>query len=484
MATTINAANIAVGFDATKLKAGMGMARNEINQLRGVLKDSVSDIDKYNSQLDIVERAYKRGAISADQYRRSVDHLKDKMKEAGAASGMFGKISGFGKAAIGGLAIGSLFAGVSEEMKQIDDTADAAARMGASFNDLMILQRTLQEAGFHGDKTAMAIQKMMVNISKTRAEGGPLVEVFDKMGLSASQLGSMSAVQAFQAIANNFSMVGDDSDQMAAAMEIFGKAGIDIVPALKESVDLIGEMEEHLKNAGKLMTDAEANAIGATNDSLDRLKDYWEGARASLASFVVTAVDAGKSLSDIMPQGEVGRTWGQWFSELTPFGQQMGETVEVFSISPELQKQLDRHDADVKLQEEKKLIEEKARLAEQAALEQAALEEELRQEALAEQEKQWQQVQKQIEAAKLAEDKKKMSGLESERSKLLGSGNQNVSATIAPAIKAGTVEAYKFLNKSNEDKIARQEQIKRLEEINAELKLLNNKNFGIMSRAR
>jgi hypothetical protein len=55
---------------------------------------------------------------------------------------------------------------------------------------------------------------------------------------------------------------------------------------------------------------------------------------------------------------------------------------------------------------------------------------------------------------------------------------------IAPAIRAGTVEAYKMMNRQNEDARHRQEHLAKLSSMETEMKKFNEKNFAVLSKRR
>lgn len=79
MATTINAANISVGFDAKKLKEGTTLARSEITQLARNLRESVPPVAKLQKQQENLYAAFKAGAISVEQYTRTLTNLDAKI---------------------------------------------------------------------------------------------------------------------------------------------------------------------------------------------------------------------------------------------------------------------------------------------------------------------------------------------------------------------------------------------------------------------
>ena len=70
--------------------------------------------------------------------------------------------------------------------------------------------------------------------------------------------------------------------------------------------------------------------------------------------------------------------------------------------------------------------------------------------------------------------------MEQMRSKKIGEADTN----IAPAIRAGTVEAYKMMNKQNEDARHREEHLKKLDEMKEEFRKFNEKNTVVLSKRR
>jgi tape measure domain-containing protein len=74
MAQTINLANIKIGMQLD----GTTFARNEINSINKVLRETESPLDKFHSQLLTFDKALKAGAISAEQFAQAEEHLAKK----------------------------------------------------------------------------------------------------------------------------------------------------------------------------------------------------------------------------------------------------------------------------------------------------------------------------------------------------------------------------------------------------------------------
>lgn len=86
MAGTINLANVALGFDASKITRGVDLSAGEMRKLNQIFKESIAPVDRYNADLNILEKAHKTGAISADRMRQSMASLQEKYKQGAAGS--------------------------------------------------------------------------------------------------------------------------------------------------------------------------------------------------------------------------------------------------------------------------------------------------------------------------------------------------------------------------------------------------------------
>ena len=87
MAGSINLANVAIGFDASKITKGVDLSAGEMRKLNGIIKESISPMDRYNADLAVLEKAHKAGAVSADRMKQAVASLQDKYKQGVSASG-------------------------------------------------------------------------------------------------------------------------------------------------------------------------------------------------------------------------------------------------------------------------------------------------------------------------------------------------------------------------------------------------------------
>jgi hypothetical protein len=557
MAGTINAANLSIGFDASKLKGGIGGTRKEIQALAKLMTVAETDAQKYAKALDLLENAYMKGAITAQAYSAALERVaaahgietssarnaRIEAEKLAAANEMAAKqaaqqehlrklrhnsflmeyeerkrlhavnqrlagmpmySSGGGGGAFGAMIVGaaavaslrSLNNEFRETANHIDAVGDKAASLGMSFNDLTLAQRFLGEtSGLGPDAINSAIQKMQINLVEARKGTGDLANMLRRMGLDADKLSRMAPMEAIKAVANEFQRIDSAAERTAFAMDLFGKSGVQLAGALAQGADGAEEMRQHLEAAGVFVSGEAYNAIGLMNDQFERMDDHIQGVSNTITTKLAPAV-AGLLL--VMNKGldAAGKSgFGQMQSmALTKFldYQTFGGFSALTGIG----------EAAAKGAEKEKV--------EQAALEAAAEEEKIRQKSLEEQEKMWKDSDKRLREAKQKSLEKEMrdkqdaeqkkakeeeaarverlreankwakktmtdeesimqelwdiqnavkeefiapehaSGLVMDMAKK--DTNSNFISNIVPAMKEGSAEAYKFINKQNDEK--------------------------------
>ena len=92
----------------------------------------------------------------------------------------------------------------------------------------------------------------MVTVTPEATVIGPAAIAFDRLGLSASKLASMPLTEQIQTIAEKIKMFGDSATRASYATQIFGKAGIDMLPFLMNGADALTQIREEMEKTGQL----------------------------------------------------------------------------------------------------------------------------------------------------------------------------------------------------------------------------------------
>lgn len=546
MGTTINLANIAIGFDVSKINRGVDLSANEIRKLTRIVHDSVSPVDRYNQQLAILEKAHKSGAISAQRMAEAMKHLEEKYKKPPRASV---DVASELKSTL------TQYVGLAAAFRGVQASMSLAATAESNRISLEVLTGSVQKASFLFDgfialDRSSPLSRQDFSRAAQTLVGYGLAAESTMPALRALSEVSVGNADRFQSLALAFGQVqangrlmGQEVLQMVNAgfnplQEISRTTGTSMLELKKQmeagaiSSDMVSdafksatseggrffEMNERLKNSAagqyaKMKSDVELLATEIGTNLLPAAKALMEvlsagannkgqggllpGIATGFSSFVeatlATAQDAftnldensyGTKLEEFLTR--IGRENGEAYMEsirhvLTPAEQAIREknmaanadterkelqrianeekakqsALDLYTKEQqELQRQLDilqLGTAEVEYQEnlKKGLSEQQASelrdLKEKLDLEKSVTED------LEKRKKMDSQTKERIQKAEKDFDKLK--------SELKNDNPNNIAAAVAPALRAGSVEAYRFLmNQRNEAAEIAQEQ--------------------------
>lgn len=205
-----------------------------------------------------------------------LDELKDKaQKTAGSIKNSFKAVTG--SALFGGVAIAATaaFAGVTAAVARAIDKGgelnDMMLRTGASGKGLVILQKAFENAGLAASQVPQALNKMQKALAGVNEEGEPTNKAFQKLGLSIEELQKLDPVDAFRKTAQAIASIPDPARRAAAAMEIFGRAGGEMLAVMNDpgayaqAREQVGSLAEMLPGvAGEFDTAGDAMASWTT----------------------------------------------------------------------------------------------------------------------------------------------------------------------------------------------------------------------------
>jgi hypothetical protein len=157
----------------------------------------------------------------------------------------------------------------------VDSMNDLAERTGMGVESLQALQMAAKLSGI--DDATGALQKLTVAIGKA-AESGETA-AFEKLGLNFAQLQAMSPEDQFKAVQQAIAALPTPAERAAAAVAIFGKAGVEMLPLMEQN---LAEIEERMRRLGAIVGTDQVEAIGSMNDSLDMVKATFDGIIATV----------------------------------------------------------------------------------------------------------------------------------------------------------------------------------------------------------
>ena len=92
------------------------------------------------------------------------------------------------------------------------------------------------------------------------------LEAFERLNLSIEDVKRQNVDQAFTAVAEAIGSVEDPMEQTQLAMELFGKAGVDALPAIRQGMS---DIREEAKKLGAVMSEENIKALDDFDQRLE-----------------------------------------------------------------------------------------------------------------------------------------------------------------------------------------------------------------------
>ncbi len=104
------------------------------------------------------------------------------------------------------------------------------------------------------------------------AEGSAgATESLSALGLTVADLQGLNPDQQFERVADRISKIRDPALRTAAAMEVFGKTGTELLPMMQNGAAGIQALRQEARDLGIVMSTEDAQSAAAFGDALDQL---------------------------------------------------------------------------------------------------------------------------------------------------------------------------------------------------------------------
>jgi hypothetical protein len=190
-----------------------------------------------------------------------------------------------------------------------DEVGDAAARTG-------LTTEALSELGYAAKLSGSdlgTLEKGFRTFTKALVSGGN-VQALKQLGLDPETLKQQSPDRQLEAIFAAFQKITNPTQRAALAMQVFGKAGADMIPLLSASGEEMAAMRQEAKKFGVSLSAEQVAAAANFNDAIDKMgmalqgvANLIGGALAPILTYLTDAVLI------------AGQAFAQWLMDVLKF---------------------------------------------------------------------------------------------------------------------------------------------------------------------
>ena len=187
---------------------------------------------------------------------------------------------------------------------------DMAARTGVSVEALSQLEYAAQQTSTSMQSLQSGMVKMGAFLAQVEQGSADANRTLSQLGLTAAQFQNMPADSQLKLFADAIARVPPGAQQSVAAMKVFGKGAVDLLPMLNAGSAGIAAMMLEADKLGITMTSQSAAAAAQFGDSLDKLKATFNALVVQVGSqFAPVLTDLANSFSVLLAgNGDLIRT--------------------------------------------------------------------------------------------------------------------------------------------------------------------------------
>ena len=212
--------------------------------------------------------------------------LKNAQRKVGAFAGGVRSV-GIGMVAVGTAIVAPLIAATAQFAASGDQLNKMSARTGVAVEELSALGFAAKRNGSDMKTLEGGLKRMQANLSDFKRGVGESKDRLEQLGFSANSFDGKSQAEQFKLIADRISLIADPGERAAAAMDIFGRSGQQLVPLLSQGIDGIEALEKKAHDIGAVMSTEQAQAAADFTDAWLDVKESLMGVSREIAAAIV-----------------------------------------------------------------------------------------------------------------------------------------------------------------------------------------------------
>jgi hypothetical protein len=174
---------------------------------------------------------------------------------------------------------------VSDIRKTIDESAKLSQRTGIAVEALQGFQIAASRSGVNNLEGA--VQRLTISIGDAGQGVKSAQDGLSRLGLSFENLSRLAPEDQFRAVAREISRLPSQAEKAAAAADLFGRTGVELLPLFAAN---LAKIEERSAKLGMILSRDQTSAIEAMNDALADVSDTFRGIIGQVAANLAPAI--------------------------------------------------------------------------------------------------------------------------------------------------------------------------------------------------
>lgn len=194
-----------------------------------------------------------------------------------------------------------------ETIKFGDELSKAAIKTNTGATAISELAFAARQANVDLPELVSSLDKMEKAISSASSGTSKSSAAFEALGISLEQIRKLTPDQQFAEIANQINKLKDPTDKARAAIELFGRAGADMLPLFAQGAEGIAKAREQAVAFGQSFDAEQLKKLSDASDAVRNLKESFSAlATAATATIAGPLAKFFDSITNIVTGNKAG----------------------------------------------------------------------------------------------------------------------------------------------------------------------------------
>lgn len=219
---------------------------------------------------------------------------------------------------------------VASAMKELDDVAKQADRLGIASEQMIALNFAAEQAGSSAEGMGKFVEKMLKSVGELGFKTGEAAAAFKRLGIDTQSFIRLGAQDQVLAIAEALRKIPTRGEQLALLTQVGGKSSGELFNLLVGGgPEELSKMFGQAKGAGFLFDRAELAQVEAANDSMNLASRSFKAVFARIGIGLAPVLEAFATMLARIPKGDIVNTIRALFIEGSRF---VGGAFDLFRI--------------------------------------------------------------------------------------------------------------------------------------------------------
>jgi len=199
-----------------------------------------------------------------------------------------------GKALLGGLAAKAIVGFITDTAAMGAEVDDLATKLGIGADDVQKFQYVVGQSGGSAELAAKGLTMFTKNLGEAVTGNKTAAQGFADLGLNIKNAdgSTRSITDLLPEVADKIADTDDAAKQAAMATKVFGKAGLELLPTLKNGADGLQELLGKYDELGLGLSGDFIKAAAEADDEFDNMRQQFKAVKGALMVYILPPITA------------------------------------------------------------------------------------------------------------------------------------------------------------------------------------------------